>query len=394
MTESDFDSLSLEDLRRRGGRKWDGVEGDLISAWIADMDFAPAPAIRAAIEALLEKGSLGYPVAPENNGLAEIFSDRMALRFDWQTSPKEVRLAADVMQAIETAILLYNAGGDGIVVQTPIYPPFLKAVGGCRRRLVENPLVRTGDSWEMDLDHLRSVMDQGARVLMLCNPHNPTGRSFRRSELEALAEIVLEHDLLVIADEIHQDLVYSESWHVPFASLSPQIAWRTITMTSATKAFNIAGLCCAFLHIANNNIRADFDDLPPRVLGRISQPAIAATHAAWAESDEWAQQLVPYLQGNRDRVAEFVQSRLSGVDHARPDATYLAWLDCRALELEPTPAAFLRESANLWLSDGTNFSQAGEGFVRLNFATSRAILDEMLERIVQSVEARSPENAG
>ena len=389
LSDWDFDALEFEELRRRSGRKWGLIENDLIPAWIADMDFEPAPAIRAAIESLVETGDLGYPPEPTKNGLAELFCKRMSLRFDWETHPDEVRLAADVVQAIETVILLYNAGGDGVVVQTPIYPPFLRAVGGCRRRLVENPLVRTGDGWEMDFDHLVSVLDQGTKVLMLCNPHNPTGRSFRRAELETLADIVLEYDLLVIADEIHQDLVFKEAWHTPFASLSPQIAWRTVTMTSATKAFNIAGLACAFVHIANKNIRADFDDLPPRVLGRLNRVGIEATRAAWTQSDDWAQAVVPYLQANRDAVASFVGERLDGIDHVPPEATYLAWLDCRKRDLGPSPAEFLRREARVWLSDGADFGEPGEGFVRLNFATSRPILEEILERIAKALDTAS-----
>lgn len=350
------------------------------------MDFGVALPIRRALERLIDAGDLGYPLPQTGTDLPAIFAERMGFRFDWQIDPGDVRLVSDVVQGIETLLLIYSPEGDGIVVQTPIYPPFLQAVGGCRRRLVENPLVRTTSGWEMDLDRLRAVIDDGTRVLLLCNPHNPTGRSFTREELEGLAEVVLERDLLVIADEIHQDLVFRESYHIPFASLSPEIAWRTVTFTSATKAFNIAGFGCAVVHIGNKNIRADFDDLPSRVLGRVSAASTAAVTAAWTDGDEWAQTVVPYLQSNRDLVTDFLARELPDIGYFPPEATYLAWLDCRNLDLQPTPAAFFLEKARVALSEGSKFGPPGEGFARLNFATSRAILQEILDRMKRASE--------
>ena len=355
------------------------------------MDFDVAPPIRRAIEKLIDTGDFGYPRHQTAADLPAIFAERMGFRFDWPIDPSEVRLVSDVVQGIETLLLIYSPEGDGIVVQTPIYPPLLKSVGGCRRRLVESPLVRTDTGWEMDFERLRAIIDDGTRVLLLCNPQNPTGRAFSRAELEALAEIVLERDLLVISDEIHQDLVFSESYHIPFASLSPEIAWRTVTFTSATKAFNIAGFGCAVVHIGNKNIRADFDDLPSRVLGRVSAASTAALTAAWTEGDEWAQKVVPYLQANRDLVTDFLARELPDIDYVAPQATYLAWLDCRKLDLQPTPAAFYLEKARVALSEGSNFGPPGEGFVRLNYATSTAILQEILDRLHGASEAHASE---
>ncbi len=384
----DLDGLQIEKLRRRRGRKWAEVDADVIPAWIADLDFEIAAPIREALERLLRDGDVGYQLPATRDEIATVFADRMRTRFDWAVEPSEVRLVSDVVQGIETALLLYSPEGDGIVVQTPVYPPFLSAVGGCRRRLVESPLRLSADGWEMDLDHLRANIDGGTKVLLLCNPHNPTGRCFSRAELEALAEIVLEQDLLVIADEIHQDMVYSETWHTPFASLSPAIAWRTITLTSATKAFNIAGLCCAVMHIGNKNIRADFDDLPSHVLGRLSVTGTAALHAAWTQGDSWSQQVVPYLQANRDALHGYIGEHLPGIGHASPEATSFAWLDCRELELEPTPAEFFLREARVRLNPGSDYGDPGEGFVRLNFGTSKPILDEILDRMHRAVDRR------
>jgi cystathionine beta-lyase len=290
---------------------------------------------------------------------------------------------------MEAALLLHGSPGDGVIVQTPIYPPFLEAVRTTGRALVENRLLSTGKrlpGWEIDLDGFRDGAKR-ARVFLLCNPHNPTGRVFTRAELEAMAEIAIERDLVVFADEIHQDLLFPGHRHVPFASLGDEVARRTVTFTSATKSWNIAGLCCAVAHFGPDAPLAAVDAFPPHYLGRVSIAGIEATAAAWREGDAWLAELLVYLEGNRDRLATFLRDRMPGVVHVPPEATFLAWLDCRALDLPGGPHAFFLERARVGLSDGPDFGEAGRGFVRLNFATSRAILDAVLERMAVAVEA-------
>jgi cystathionine beta-lyase len=297
-----------------------------------------------------------------------------------------VRVLTDVLQSMEAALLHHGSPGDGVIVQTPIYPPFLETVRTTRRTLVENRMLAPsrGGRWELDLDGFRAAAKQ-ARVFLLCNPHNPTGRVFERTELEAMAQVAVEEDIVVFADEIHQDLLFPGHTHIPFASLGDEVARRTVTFTSATKTWNIAGLCCALVHSGLDSLLRTIDDFPPHYFGRVSIAGIEATATCWREGDPWARDLVAYLDANRLHLAAFIAERLPGIEHVAPEATYLAWLDCRALDLPGGPFAFFLERAKVALSDGPDFGEAGQGFVRLNFATPRAILDEGLHRMARAL---------
>jgi cystathionine beta-lyase len=318
----------------------------------------------------------------------------MAERFGWRVDPQRVEVLTDVVQGLYVALDRFAAPGEGVVVQTPVYPPFLHAVRDTGRRLVENPLVEGLARFAIDLDGLRAAIDPATRVLLLCNPQNPTGRVFERGELEALAELALRHELVVVADEIHADLVYAEGTagrrrHVPFATLAPEVEARTITLTSATKAFNIPGLRCAVAHFGSEELRRRFVSLPRHVRGGLGALGLAATAAAWGESQPWLDAVLRTLAGNRAFVAEFVGASLPGVVHHPPEASYLAWLDCRPLALGPSPQRFFLERAKVALSPGEAFGRPGQGFVRLNFGTSRALLGEILERMAKALRERA-----
>jgi cystathionine beta-lyase len=270
------------------------------------------------------------------------------------------------------------------VVQTPVYPPFLEAVAECRRVQFTNELVRGAERYEIDFDALRAAGPR-TRMLMLCHPQNPTGRAFTRAELVRLAELALERDWIVVSDEIHADLVYPPAVHVPFAALGPEIGRQTITLTSATKAFNIAGLRCAVAHFGSEPLQRRFNALPRHVRGGIESLGLHATELAWTRCQPWLDEVLRYLEGNRERVARFVRERLPGVRMLPPEATYLAWLDCRELGLASEPQRFFLDKARVALSRGAAFGQGGVGFVRLNFATSRAILAQILERMAAAL---------
>ena len=381
-----FDSLSEADLRRRRGVNWTQYPADVLPLWIADHDFPPAPPIARLLEEMVAIGDLGYPVRPWVNPLPRLFAERQGALFGWRPDPGRVRVLTDVLQSMEAALLHHGHPGDGVIVQTPIYPPFLETVRTTRRTLVENRMLAPsrGGRWELDLDGFRAAARR-ARVFLLCNPHNPTGRVFERAELEAMAEVIVEEDIVVFADEIHQDLLFDGRRHIPFASLGDEVARRTVTFTSATKTWNIAGLCCALVHSGLDSLLATIDDFPPHYFGRVSIAGIEATATCWREGDPWARDLVAYLDANRSRLTSFVAERLPGVVYAMPEATYLAWLDCRALDLPRGPFAFFLERAKVALSDGPDFGEAGRGFVRLNFATPRAILDAALERMAAAL---------
>ena len=299
----------------------------------------------------------------------------------------------NVVQALYVCLQTYTEKGDGAVVQTAIYPPFLEAARETGRRLVEHRLIApraAGElGYQLDLDPLRAALDERTKILLLCNPHNPTGRVFRRDELLAIAELAREQDWVVMVDEIHQDLVYSGSEHIPFATLSDDAAARTITVTSATKAFNIPGLRTAVAHFGSATLQKRFNTVIPRhTRGGIGLLGLYATIAAWRHADPWLDEVRSYLEANRDLVAEFLAREIPEIRFQLPESTYLCWLDCRALDLEPSPARFFYEHAKVALSDGAAFGPGWEGFARLNFATSRNLLTEILEKVAKAIRSR------
>jgi cystathionine beta-lyase len=382
-----IDSLRPEELWRSSRIKWN-LHGDgVLPAWVADMDFPVAPAVQDALHDLVERSDLGYHHVPLSPQLRRALVTRMAERFDWAVEPRRIAPLVNVIQGLDAAVLLYTEPGDGVIVQTPIYPPFLACVEGTGRRLVENPLLPGRERYEIDFDRLRADIDGRTRLLMLCNPHNPTGRVFTRAELLELGEIALEHDLIVVADEIHADLALSGHTHLPFANLSPDLRERTVTLTSASKAFNLAGVPCAFAIFGSDRLQKPFRDQPPHLLGHCGILDDAATTAAWTHGQPWLDAVLAYLLENRTAVMDFLSRELAAIQVLPPEATYLAWLDCRALGLPKEPVFFFREEAKVALSPGPDFGTPGQGFVRLNFATSSAILAQILERMAEAVRA-------
>jgi cystathionine beta-lyase len=379
-----FDALTLPVLRARTGEKWHLYGPDVQALWVADMDFMPAEPIRRRLQRALDVGDFGYPLHPRPTGLPELYAARALRRYGWRVDPTRVELISEVVQGMFVAIEQLTAPGDGVVVQTPIYPPFLGAVREMKRTLRENRLVQTPGGYRIDFDDLRAQA-RGARMLLLCNPHNPTGRVFTREELAGIAAVAEEHDLAIVADEIHADLTLPGARFTPIASLSPAVEARTLTLTAASKAFNIAGLRLALAIFGSRELKQRFKAFPRHLRGGLGGQGFLATEAAWLHGDEWLAQVVAYLDANRAFVADFVERELPGVVHVPPEATYLAWLDCRALDLQPTPHRFFLERAKVGLSDGATFGAPGEGFVRLNFATSRALLEEALAKLAKAL---------
>ncbi len=380
-----FDDLDIETLRRKRGEKWREYAPDVLHAWVADMDFPVAEPITKHLLECVALGDLGYPVNPRPGDLPTVFAKRMLDRFGWQVDPQNVVVLTDVVQGIYIALQTLSEPGDGVALQTPVYPPFLNAVKDVGRRQLNSPLVLGPRGYEIDFDDLAAQLDARARIFLLCNPQNPTGRVFTRRELERLAELALARDLIVIADEIHGDLTFPGHRHVPFASLGPEVEARTITLTSATKAFNIAGLRCSIAAFGSNELKRRFNTVSRHVRGGIGTLGLSTTEVAWTSAQPWLDEVLAYLDGNRRSLAEFIQRRMPRIGYRPPESTYLAWLDCRALELAPDPFTHFLERARVGLSDGRRFGPGGEGFVRLNFATSRAILEQILERMAGSL---------
>ena len=377
-----FDEIDLAALWARPGAKWSRYGPDVLPLWVADMDLPVAAPVRAALERVLDAGDLGYPDWIGGNPLAEVFAGRMQTRFGWAVDVERVVTLTDVVQGIEVMVHLMTEPGDGVLVQTPVYPPFLGAVTNQGRRLVESPLVATGSRWVVDEDHLRAVVAaERPRLMLLCHPHNPTGRLFGDDELGLIADLAAEFDMVVVSDEIHADLVYGDAKFIPFASVSENAAARTVTMTSATKAFNLASIRTAVAHLGSDAARAAWQRLPSHLLGSVNLLGVEATIAAWTSGDEWLTAVVGQLDEHRHLLARLLTEHLPAVGYHVPEATYLAWLDCRALGLGDDPAAHFLDEAGVALNQGPRFGAPGNGFARLNFACATAVLEEAVRRM-------------
>lgn len=384
MNTSGIDNLKLDKLVRRQGEKWSHYSADIIPAWVADMDFELAAPIREAIIERVNRFDCGYPVAPNETGLPEILAERVTKKFNWQIKPEQVDLFNDVVQGIYFALMAFSEQGDGVLIQTPIYPPFLSSVAETQRRVITSPLVKGVDQYEIDVDALEASIDKNTRILLFCNPHNPTGRCFSRDELNRLAELVLKNDLYVISDEIHADLVLDDVPHIPFASLSDEISARTVTLMSASKAFNMAGVCMAFAIYGSPEVERMFAKVPKHLRGGLNALSVAGVSAALTQAEGWLEAVIMRLRANRDLLLQHA-SNWSDISYQSTQATYLAWLDCRQLPTKSSAYRFFLEKAKVALSDGARFGEPGEGFARLNFATSEVILREILARMDQAI---------
>jgi cystathionine beta-lyase len=384
-------ALSLADLRARPGRKWHQYADDVLPAWIAEMDFGVAEPIERAMRRLTNEASYGYERSTLYPTLAEAFAAHMHARFGWQASAERVLPVADLVQALFGLVSAFTERGQGVALHTPIYPPFLNAVRETGRRVVEHRLVDDGSRFVVDTASLPDVLGPDTPLLLLCNPHNPTGRVLERRELESIAEAALQRNAVIVADEVHADLVYPPFQHVPLASLGPEIAARTVTITSATKAYNIPGLRCGLMAFGSAELRERFRRvLPDRMVGIVNQFGIEATITAWRECGGWFEDVMAQLRDNRERVRDFFARELPSIGFHAPEATYLAWLDGSALSLPSGlgPQQFFLEHARVALNDGADFGPPGKAHVRLNFATSAPILDEILERLARAVVSR------
>ncbi len=369
-------------LRSLTGSKW-GKHPGALPAWVADMDFDVAPAIKAAITARVERGEFGYDFT-DLDRLVGCWADRQAARHGWSPDPDLGRLFTGTLHALDSMLLLHTEPGDGVAVFTPIYYPFRTTVAASGRRLVDVPL--TGPDWRITPELLAESIDDGTRLILFCQPHNPLGRVFDRDELAAVAEVAERLDLVVISDEIWGDLVHGERAHLPLQLADPRFAGRTVTLGSASKTFSLAGLRSAVAHVDVESLRTTIDGLPAHTFGRPSSLSAAGAMAAWTRGDEWLRDAHAVIEANCHHVVE----RLGAVDGVQayvPDATYLMWLDFAGGPLADQPARRLQDEHGLVLSDGAQFCPTtATSCARLNVATSREILDQMLDRIVHALD--------
>lgn len=385
-TETIGFELSQGALRARRNAKWNQYGADVLPAFVADMDFSVAAPIQAAIERIVRDRDYGYPLRNGERAdrlVARVFAERMKSRYGWELSPDLVLPMADLVQGTCASILAFSDPGDGVVLQTPSYPPFRDTIHSVDRRLLALPMRDDGTRHVFDMAELAKLVDRQTRIFLLCNPQNPTGRVFSRDELTALGQYAVERDLIVISDEIHSDLVYPGYQHIPFASLGPEFAARTITLTSATKSFNIPGLRCAVVAFGTEDLRQRFHKrIPPKLTGSANIVGADATVAAWSECEPWLDAVMQHLLKARNRVRDVLAVEAPEIRLHAPEGTYLAWLDCSKLGLSTSAFQFFLEHARIGFSAGETFDPDCARFVRLNFATSMPILDDILARMI------------
>jgi len=386
-----FDSITEDELRRAGSVKWTRFP-DAIGAFIAEMDFGVAPAISEAVAESLRTGLTGYLPAHTAEALRHAVAQWYGARYDWSIAAQDVRLVADVIAAYEFAITTYTTPGGAVIVPTPAYMPFLDVPLRHGRRVIEVPSVEVDGRWRMDLDAVRAAFDAGGELLVLCNPHNPLGTVATRDELVAIADLVAAVDGRVFSDEIHAPLVFSPARHIPYASVSQAAAAHTITATSASKAWNLAGVKCAQLILSNEETRAAWRADGGWAGHGTATIGVVAQLAAYTQGASWLAEVTDYLDGSRRLLADLVAEHLPGVGVTVAEGTYIALLDFRETalwsRLGPTAdlGAWFREHAGVAMTDGALCGRAGIGCTRFVFATPRPIIRDAVTRMAQALQ--------
>lgn len=374
-------ALSLADLRQRRSLKWRLYGDDVLPLWVAEMDvLSPEPVVRAVSEAMA-RGDTGYPWAPD---YAEALAGFAQRRWGWAPEPRDARLVANVMTGVSEVLRLVTGPGDAVVVNSPVYPPFYGFVHNLGRRVVEAPLSTDG---RLDPETLAAAFVEGTRgggraAYLLSSPHNPTGAVHTVDELTTAGELAAARGVRVVVDEIHAPLVYAPTRFTPYLSLP--VGASAFSLMSASKGFNLAGLNAA-LALAGAEAAADLARMPEEAAFGASHLGVLAQAAALRDGDAWLEALLGGLDRNRRLLAELLAEHLPLVGYRVPQATYLAWLDCRALALGTDPAAVFRERGRVALSPGPGFGTGGEGHARLNFATSPAVLAEAVVRMASAI---------
>ena len=390
MGNYNFDEI----IDRRGTDclKWDSNgSADIHPMWVADMDFAVAPQIREAMQKRLDHPVYGYTFHGEE--LLNSIVSWVGRRYHWDIQKEWITFSPGVVPALSMSILALTNPGDRVLIMTPVYRPFYNSIRENGRVIINSPLVLGEDGhYSIDFDLLESQIDSRCKILMMCNPHNPAGRVWTREELERLAEIVKRHDLLVISDEIHADFIFSGHQHISIASLDEDMMQRTITAYAPSKTFNLAGLCQSYVVIPNERLRTaymamyDALDLGTNVFG------MTALTAAYSTAEDWLDELLVYLEANRDYAVDYIRKNIPQIKVCPPDGTYLLWLDCSALGLtEEDLNHFFLDQAKVRMNAGYRFGAQCGSFMRLNIGCPRALLTEGLERIRAAVAGKVQE---
>ena len=362
-------------------------KSDVIPMWVADMDFLTPEFIVKALQERLNHNIYGYSLrSPQYYSSIISWHKR---RHNWAIEKDWIIFTPGVVPALNMATLAFTNPGDSVIVQPPVYFPFFSAVESHGRKLIYNRLAETADGWRMDFDALEKSIENNTKMLILSNPHNPVGRVWTREELVKITEICLRHNLLILSDEIHCDLVLPGYTHVPVASLSPETAERTVTCIAPSKTFNLAGMSTSSIIISNPALRKEFRKITDSL--HISNGNIfgsVASEAAYTSGDQWLDELLTYIDGNIEFTVDYLGKMLPEIIPSATEATYMIWLDCRKLGMKGSELmSFFVNRAGIGMNEGSSFGPGGEGFMRMNVATTRAVLKKALENIERAVSS-------
>lgn len=381
---ADFDRITPERLRALGSMKWTAFP-DTIGAFVAEMDFGAAPAITAALHAMVDDNLFGYLPQRLSEELATATAEWESRSYGWQVDPSRVHPIPDVIKGLEIAIEHYSRPGSPVIIPVPAYMPFLMVPLTLGRKIIQVPLAEENGRYSFDLDALGRAFDEGGHLLVLCNPYNPVGRVFSTEELAAICEVVDAHGGRVFSDEIHAPLVYPGCSHVPYASVNETAANHTVTAISASKAWNLPGLKCAQLIISNDADALAWEEFGFFASHGTSNPGVVANTAAYTSGRAWLDEVLGYLDTNRKLLGELLAEELPMIKYVPPEGTYIGWLDCRDLDLGMPAADFFREHAGVALTDGA--ACGTPGFVRMIFATPAPVLTTAVKQMGAAVRA-------
>lgn len=382
----DFDNII--NRKNTNSVKWDtSQEKDIIPMWIADMDFKTAEPVIKALEKRVQHGIFGYGAIPQAYYEAE--ANWWDKRHNFKIKKEWIEATTGVIPSLSAVVQAFTEPGDKVLIQSPVYNYFNTSITNNKCDVVLNELKYNGEFYEIDFDDFeKKALDEKVKIFILCNPHNPVGRVWSKEELERLGEICLKHNVLVLVDEIHRDLVYKENKHIPFASISESFLMNSITCTAPSKTFNIAGLKTSNIIVANEECRKKVnkslninETIEPNVFG------IESLIAAYNEGEEWLDQLLEYLQENRDYLISYINEKIPKLKVVKLEATYLIWIDCRSLGISSKELSKkIFEQGKLRINDGQTYGEVGEGFIRINIACPKVLLKEGLERLEKVVK--------
>ena len=382
MTNTHYNFDTCPDRNGYGSLKWDKYkQRDILPLWVADMDFTTAPEILAALQKRLDHGVFGYTIPYAEP--VEAILNYLEQKHGYAAKARWLNFLPGLVPAINLCCHAFTKAGESVMTATPVYPPFLTAPDYSERELIKVPLhLNDSDRWTFDFDAMEAAVQPNTRLFILCNPHNPVGRVYTKEELIRLGEFCEKHDLILISDEIHCDLIFDQTaQHVVTATLNEPVATRTVTLMSPSKTYNLPGLACAFSIIENDNLRLQFQKTIRGIITEVNCFGYVACAAAYNHGEPWRQTLLKYLRGNYELIYQFIKENLPGITFRPMESTYLAWFDVSALELE-NPAKFF-EDHGIGLSDGIPFGSPQH--LRLNFGCPRDRLLHALEKIASAL---------